>query len=233
MLSFFALTLLFTGCSKDQNDCIRGNESVTTRTFELDTYKAISVNGRFDLIIREGVGHRIEIEAESNLIEHIYAKVINETLIITEEDRRCLNNRRPMRIYATADALEAISLWGMGNVTGDSLIVDHLNLNLAGSGQLDLDIDVNTLDATLSGSGTLELDGTARETDLRLIGSGEMDLLDLPHAVCDIEVGGSGDAYVNVDESLNVQINGSGSVFYLGNPTLREEINGSGEVSRY
>jgi len=86
------------------------------------------------------------------------------------------------------------------------------------------------LEVNLAGSGDIFLRGFADHTDLTISGSGTIHAYDLEQNNCLVNISGSGNMYVFVNELLDVHITGSGDVNYRGTPDVRTRITGSGSV---
>jgi len=65
---------------------------------------------------------------------------------------------------------------------------------------------------------------------VRLLGSGSFFGFSLAAAFCDVDISGSGECEITVDEKLDVIIDGSGNVYYKGSPVIHEDITGSGRL---
>src|SRR5690606_36092558 len=112
----------------------------------------------------------------------------------------------------------------------DPVEAEQLELNLAGSGEILGAVDVSILDIDITGSGNVKLSGQALDTWLKLAGSGKLEAYDLSAENYDIQINGSGNADVTVQENLKVDISGSRSVNYKWNPSIDSKISGSGKV---
>ena len=63
-----------------------------------------------------------------------------------------------------------------------------------------------------------------------LLGSGGFYGFPLSASTCQVDISGSGNCEVTVNNDLDVVIEGSGSVYYKGSPSIDVDINGSGRV---
>ena len=82
----------------------------------------------------------------------------------------------------------------------------------------------------ITGSGNIKLEGLGDELDIRITGSGDVAAFNLDVVRARVEITGSGNAEVSVEDELDVKISGSGDVRYKGNPSLDVNISGSGRV---
>ena len=63
-----------------------------------------------------------------------------------------------------------------------------------------------------------------------LLGSGSFFGFPLSASTCQVDISGSGNCEVTVNNDLDVVIEGSGSVYYKGSPSIEVDIIGSGRV---
>jgi hypothetical protein len=69
------------------------------------------------------------------------------------------------------------------------------------------------------------------ELAVKIVGTGNFLGFPLAAKNCSIDISGTGDCEVTVEDRLDVNIDGSGHVYYNGNPIIHENISGSGTVS--
>jgi len=63
-----------------------------------------------------------------------------------------------------------------------------------------------------------------------LLGSGSFFGFPLSSSACQVDISGSGECEITVNNDLDVVIDGSGNVYYKGSPIIHEDITGSGQV---
>ena len=96
---------------------------------------------------------------------------------------------------------------------------------------MNLDIDVNRVDAKVNGSGDLKILGTATGLDIKVIGSGYFDGECLISQNVEAKVTGSGGAVVVAKSSIKARVIGSGDIEYLGTPSASDnKVIGSGDI---
>ena len=130
-------------------------------------------------------------------------------------------------------ALDTVSISGSGEVTGELAPDGSLAIDITGSGDIRLDpVDVSDVAVTIAGSGSVALEGTTTTLAVSIPGSGSFTGLDLLADTAVVNISGSGEAEVNVEESLDASISGSGEISYLGDPSVISNVTGSGDVGR-
>jgi hypothetical protein len=131
--------------------------------------------------------------------------------------------------------LKKITIAGSGNFKSVNTMTpgSELLLTIAGSGNMDIDVETDLLKTEIAGSGNMELDGKARKFTIEIAGSGNCTASKLQAVDVNADIAGSGSAYVKLKGKLDVTIAGSGSVYYKGDPTdVDKDIAGSGRVLR-
>lgn len=240
--------ILFTGCYNLH--CIEGNGNLIEETRFVGSFDAVSSEGWFDVYLVQDTIEKVIVEAESNLMPYIYTWVKGNTLVIKEQKNRCLNNHFPIRITVHTMSLDFVELTGSGNIYGNTeFYANSFEVEITGSGNIDMDITANSIEATISGSGKIEIGanagniegkisgsgalflwGEADRTNLIISGSGDVQAYGLIQNTCFVKISGSGSVFVFVNDLLDVIITGSGSVFYKGNPQVSSTITGSGSI---
>jgi hypothetical protein len=234
LILLLGLPFFFTSCFIDFSGdsifgCKSGRGDIVTKEFVLPHFDRVHLNLAGDLFVSMGDEQRIVIEGQPNVIDQIDDKVKNEKWEI--EFNGCMNNYDDLKIYVTLPRYEEITLNGSGKVYGETVITaNDLDVNLSGSGSIDLETVTSQVSAVISGSGKIFMEGETEEFDLKLSGSGDFKGYNLLTVDTDILVSGSGDTEIFTSDFLKVRISGSGDVFYKGQPDLDVKVVGSGEV---
>jgi len=216
------------------NKKIKGNGNVTTITRSTSDYDGISCAGSFDYILVAGTEGKITIEGEENLLEYIVTEVKNNKLVVKTEDDINLSpsNNKTIKVTIPFKDIDNISLAGSGDLTNkDTITATDLSVSLAGSGDIVLTVETNSVKGSLAGSGDLTLKGNTNNLDASVAGSGDFHGFDLQSNNTEVSVAGSGDADVVSKESLKARIAGSGDIRYKGNPIKEDtKVAGAGSI---
>ena len=138
------------------------------------------------------------------------SRVENGTLII--DTRGSFRTRTSPRAFVTVPNIDYLSSRGSGNA------------DIAG-------VSNRRLELQLQGSGNINAVGRTEEVKVALKGSGNIDTRRLTAGIADVQLTGSGNAWVVTNGVLNAQLRGSGNIYVDGQPgqrTVREA--GSGNV---
>jgi Putative auto-transporter adhesin, head GIN domain len=213
---------------------VKGNGNMTTVTRTTSDYESIKCAGSFDYILVEGNEGQIKLEGEENLLEYIIVEVKNNALIVKVKDHASLSpsQNKTIKVTIPFKDINAVSLSGSGDLWNEDVITsDNLEVSLAGSGDVVLNVNAAKVKGALSGSGDLTLKGNTNNLIASLAGSGDIHAADLKSNHTEVAVAGSGDAKVVSLESLKARVAGSGSIVYSGNPSKEDsKVSGSGSI---
>ena len=235
--SIVFITLLFiigtSSCKKDHL-CIDGSGNVTTENIYAPDFNGVKVKGSMEVRIQEGETQSVVAIGHPNIIDKLQLDVVNGILKIDLEND-CYGDYE-LAIQITTPTIEKIMLSGSGGIDVWSMANDSdLRVDLSGSGSITLNemTGVQNLEVLIDGSGTIR--GHQDFPDLinltvEIDGSGDFKGFDIVTDNCSIDISGSGDCRVHVEENLEVDIHGSGNVHYIGYPTIDLEISGSGNL---
>ena len=237
---FFSILLFSTNTANAQwwsnSKKITGNKEVTNQTTSVMNFEQISVTGMMEVQLIQGSDGKIDIEAESNLMEFIETEVNNGHLRISIQKGVNIEPSKnyPIRIVVPFETLGALTLTGSGHIRNSDVIkARDFKINVTGSGNMNLNLITENLESTITGSGDLKLKGTAREFNCKVTGSGDVFAYDLKAVKVDASITGSGDVEVSVENELDAKISGSGDIKYRGNPDKQNfKTSGSGSISK-
>ncbi|MDD7886981.1 head GIN domain-containing protein [Flavivirga sp. 57AJ16] len=230
-----AMLLLASTSYAQLGKSIKGNGHVTSITRTTPEYDGIKCAGNMDFVIVNGTEGNIKIEGEENLLEYIITEVKNNTLIVKKRNGVNLRSRnnKTIKITIPFKDISKVSLSGSGDLWNeDAITATHLDVSLAGSGDVILHIKASSTKASLSGSGDLKLKGDTNNLVAKVAGSGDFHGFDLQANNTEVSVAGSGDAKVVSNETLKARVAGSGDIVYKGNPIVDSKVAGSGSISQ-
>ncbi|WP_299215673.1 head GIN domain-containing protein [uncultured Dokdonia sp.] len=210
----------------------KGNGNITTITRSVGSYDEVNVGGSFDVELVAGKEGTITIEGDSNLMEYIVTEVRGNALKIKVENNKNIRATKKIKITVPFQDLDEVSLAGSGNMWNKDVIkTTNFRTSVAGSGDLTLKVDADSVDASVAGSGDLTLTGNSRDLDVSVAGSGEVHAKDLKADNAVVSVAGSGDISVYCSKSIRARVSGSGDIDYYGNPDKQDtKVSGSGKI---
>lgn len=234
-VALFSLLLCLASCSTKSKP-IKGSGKVIEETREVKAFDKIAVRGLGELMIKQSGKESVLIEAEDNILPHLQARVVDDTLQLGPDSlsfEEMIRPTRPIRYVVTVNELDGINLMGSGSITSISKIkVDDLDLVLDGTGHINMSIEGKGLTVSISGAGKADLRGEVEHQLVRLSGAGRYDAANLESDVAEVYLNGAGMIAVDAQQKLLVRIAGTGRVLYKGDPKISQTISGTGSVEK-
>lgn len=227
ILSLLIALFSFSACF-DTIDGV-GPVEVTNRPLSSFNELVVEVPANVTIVISDSV--QCVISAQKNIADVIETSVEGDQLSIVSKQR--FRATKPINIVLSVRSISSIRVDGSGDInTINTIKGDDLNLNINGSGNIDISAEVTDLHSKINGSGDIKITGKVSTHKGQINGSGNFLGTELLSEETKININGSGDAKINAGSLLDVTIVGSGNVSYKGTPTIRTKITGSGEVSK-
>ncbi len=227
-----------------------GSKNVITQERQLPDFNSIRIKGTTDVVIRQGDKTAVVVKADDNLIKNIITKVQGDFLVVTAEGS--IRSYKKFEVLVTINRLEAIEVYGCGDVESEGIISGHeLSILVNGSGDVELNLDFKKLTANINGSGDIEVSGINGDLNANINGSGDFEASSVRLNDCKISVKGAGNVKMQgsaaivmlnlaasgrielqrlISEDVNVQSSGSGNVYVNVNGSLNARLSGSGNL---
>jgi len=210
---------------------VQGSGDIVKQEITLEKLSGVRLGFSGDIILTQGSTQKIVLEGQQNVLDNIKRDV--DDGIWNVNFHKGIRNAKHVRIYITLASLAEVYVSGSGNIstTGTFRNLGELETGVAGSGNINLDVEAGNVEAAISGSGDITLQGTADNLEVMISGSGDVRAVDLRTTNCEVSISGSGDATLYCTSSIESAISGSGDVRYKGDPSkVRAAVNGSGDV---
>jgi hypothetical protein len=206
-------------------------EGMARETRDVRDFHAVSLEGIGTLLLQQGDTESLTVEAEARIIDRIETVVENGTLMI--RPARSIKTREPVTYQLTARQIDGIAVAGTGSVQAGPLAAGQLQMQIGGTSSVRIDnLTGQALDVRMAGSGQVALAGAVDTQTVEMSGTGTYDATNLASRVATVTVQGTGQAVVNVSESLNAVVGGTGRVSYIGNPQVSQNVSGIGSVTK-
>ena len=231
VIALVFLALLLINCSKGQ--VVVGSSNIISLEKQLSAYDRIEVLGSYDVIFTDGEVGKIKIKAPDNILPLIQTEV-SDGLLRIDTGKSRYRVKEPIIIYVPVDSrLKQVVIKGSADIyTEKSLETKALEVDVYGSGDVRLQVDVSSLALKIDGSGDIRVGGKTDNLSININGSGDVEVPNLKAEKAIININGSGDVSAYVTENVDISIAGSGDVTIKGNPKkIKRIINGSGRVS--
>jgi len=233
-LSVFAILVCFTAATSHAQR-VKGNGKLIENTRQVGDFDALGVSGSFDVFLVKGQEGKVIVNVEQNLEPYLITEVKNGTLKVRWKKGTNVRTTKSTKVTVHFGDLSGVALSGSGDIVSkDPITTDELDIAVAGSGDINLELDAMEANAAVSGSGDIELSGTSKSFSAAVAGSGDIEAYDLQSEKAVLKISGSGTIHAQVSNELIARISGSGNVKYKGNPRIEDvKVSGSGNVSTY
>ena len=213
---------------------IRGNGNVVTEEHKVGPFTELFLDGVCNIYLNQGDEEKVVVEADENLHEFIYVDYSGDRLEIDMKSRINIRSRNKLNIYVTVKNLERLRIMGVGNVKTDGkLRLDNLKTKITGVGNVELELEANSLDAELNSVGNISFSGEIDEAVISQGGVGKLDAYDLRLNKLDLNGSGVGKTEVYVEKEVAVRSTGVGNVHVRGDAVITElHSSGVGKVKK-
>ena len=164
--------------------------------------------------------------------------IITETLHVADFSR--INMEGVDDVIISYGPVQEITVTGHPNIisrirTGVSNQTWYIELENGNYGDYELTyyLTLPSLEqVSTSGTGDVVIIDSMAQEDMRISLTGTGSFLGFPMRAenCQVDITGTGDCEITVNNRLDVTIDGSGNVYYKGDPSIQEDITGSGAV---
>ncbi len=233
LLPVLLLTVILQSCTLNFN---RKSENSVSDNREIEGTKKLKVSGIFNLYLSQGDKPMLRIEGDEELTQKLKVTQNGEWLELDFEkvNENFFKRNSKVDVYLTLSELEEFVFDGVGNIkTEGTLEVKDISIRGDGVGNLNLELQANTIKAVFSMLGNINLSGSVNSIGLSNDGLGNVDASGLIAQNMNLKSSGIGRVAVHCEGDLSIIVDGIGTVSYEGNPNvIKEEINGIGKVMR-
>ncbi len=232
-LGLFAIIFTLSSCGTFDDEsffgCINGEGPSENFDFNIDGFDGVKLKGSGTLYLTQGSDFAVTVKGQENIVDEVILDVDNNILNIGLQG--CYRNFHDLEYYITMPEVKALTIDGSGEIYGETPIEGNsLDLNIKGSGDMDIEFTGDDVEGFIDGSGSMKLEGEVEAVRYEIQGSGDIEGFNMSSKDANIEIKASGNVEVNASEYLKIKISGSGDVYYKGNPVLDVEVLGSGDV---
>ncbi|MCC7524875.1 MAG: DUF2807 domain-containing protein [Chitinophagaceae bacterium] len=212
--SLFILATFAVALPSCEKDSVTGSGNIQTVQRQTADFTKVATRGSAVVHIEYGTAFEVKVKGYANLLPYLKTTVENGVLNVRYENTGQVRNDNT-EVFITMPVLTGLFSSGSGDM--------HAAGDFGSSAGFE---------AEISGSADIFIEKAAVEKFvLRSSGSGSFGGFGFKTQLADVEISGSGEARLTVDQKLTVKINGSGSVYYQGSPsTVDNDISGSGKV---
>lgn len=235
--TFALLLLLFTfaSCKKENRfDCVKGTGKIGKETRTTKAFKKIYVYENVDVFIRQGNEFEVIVEAGEHIRELIKTEV-KDSIISIDNLNKCNWSRsykNPINVYVKCPSYLFLSAEGTGNITSiDTIKSSKLILNTSSSGNIDVTVATELIEAAANSSGDITIKGKTTGFLSDIGGIGFLNAKELTAGYIYLHAYTTGLCYVNCIGMIDCKLDDIGDIYCYGNPnTVNKEENDKGRL---
>ena len=225
----FILVLLFiSGCDLNFKS---GNGNMDEIYKDLSAFEDIYIGGNFDVSLIPSDENSILIRGDENLLKYINVEIHNNSLNVNTIHN--LKSSKGINIIIKYTSISGIYSTGASKITHNNILkTQDIQVDLSGTGSIELDIEADNSTVTMTGAGLVKLKGKTSFLEANISGAGGLVASELIARDCDISLSGVGGAKIYVTDKLEASISGVGGIQYSGNPSqIEKKITGFGKIT--
>ena len=194
---------------------------------EVSSFDALVAAEGIDVYLRPGTRESVRVEARGIDIRDVLTQVSGGRLKIHLDDGRHRNHS--VKVFVEFVKIEDISASSAATVISEGTIRGkRLDLGVSSAADIELDIEVEEVEASASSAGDIDLSGKADFIDASASSAGGIDAYDLEAKKVRARASSGGGVKVFATEEIDARASSGGSVRYRGNPSRSQTDSGSG-----
>ncbi len=233
-ISIVCCALTFSSCdSENAFGCFKKPGELIEQEIQLDSFIIIKAFDEVDIYLINSTEQRIVIKAGKNLIPQIHLTVEDRTLTITN-DNSCNWVRSPENpgVYIFSNNISGIEIFDFANIySKETLILENLSIFSDGTGNFDMNIDLDSLFVESKYISNFTFSGNADFLDLIITADSRFLARNLSAIDIIIDHNGSNRVELYPVNKLEGIIQSTGNVYYFHEPeTLDVTVRSTGQL---
>jgi hypothetical protein len=222
-ISIVCGAVTFSGCdSENAFGCFKKPGEIIEQEIQLGSFAIIKAFDEVDIYLVNSSEQRVFIKAGKNLIPQIHLTVEDGILSITN-DNSCNWVRSPENpgVYIFSNNISGIEIFDFANIySEETLVLDNLSIFSDGTGNFDLNIDLDTLFVKSAYISNFTFSGNVDFLDLIITADSRFLARDLSAIDILIDHNGSNRVELYPVNKLEGIIQSTGSVYYFNEPEI-------------
>jgi len=205
---------------------------------QVGSFQAVESSGGIDVVLTQGAGTAVVVEASDEAQAHLVTKAEGGTLKIGWESgfswKSLLSNSRKASVYITCPRLTALSLSGGADAKGQSTFsADDFRIQASGGSDVKLSLTAKTLTCSASGGSDVDLSGRVERQTVDISGGSDYSAFGLRSTTATVRASGGSDASLTVEGELTASAGGGSDVHYKGAARLTNASHSGGSSVRH
>jgi len=218
-------------------DCLKSYGEIVSATSNVAPFTTLDVFDKINVYYTQDTTsslYSVQVVTGKHLLSNISVEVNGRVLQI-KNNNKCnfvRGSHNEVTVYITAPYIENFIQDGVGTIySANTIKQDSVNYNVNNSGDIHLNVNVQSIKGSIYGVGDIYLTGNAQNHNVNATGECFINALNLQTAYSLVVYNSTGQANVNVTGELDATISYQGNIYYSGNPTvIHKSGTGSGEL---
>ncbi|MBC8344081.1 MAG: DUF2807 domain-containing protein [Bacteroidetes bacterium] len=213
LLSLITISFFSFGQTGDSN--LVEDEIVQDMARESIPFTKLIIEGMdIEVILTQGDECAITYE-NSNQGERLTTEMKDEYLVLSAQPGF------DGEVYVMFKELDYLEVKDIAEVSSTNTIYgDHFDLISSGTSEIDLQLNVNSLNTKIDGASEINLAGLADSFFLHITGAAELNAKELQIRRLVLNISGAGEAAVSVSEEISGDISGAAELSFYGDPKV-------------
>ena len=218
-------------------DCLKSYGEIVTDVRTVSTFSVLDVYDKIDVYYTQDTTsslYTITVVTGKHLLSNVSTEVSGGVLQI-KNNNKCnfvRGSHNEVTVYIIAPYIENFIQDGVGTIySANTMKQDSVNYNINNSGDIHLNVNVQSIKGSLYVVGDIYLTGNAQNHNVNASGECFVNAQTLQTSYSYVVYNSTGQANVNVTNELDATISYQGNIYYNGNPSvIHKSGTGSGEL---
>lgn len=230
---FIGLILTLGFLNSCDHDSIRASGEVTSLDYSIPEYSELEVSDAFNVYVTfSDTEESIRIEANDNLHDKVVVKREGNSLVVRLKKFTTVRGNATLNAYIVTKNISTFDLRGASRVTLENeWNHSDARVDLSGASNFTGEVAAERLYLDMRGASNLDLFGNATSLNGKLSGSSDIRDYDLTVEHLKIELSGASEAFLSVNETIDIAASGASVLNYKGTATVNnQKLSGSSEI---
>lgn len=213
---------------------IRGSGNIIERNVPISNINKIDLSGIGTVNVKFGKDESLTIKGDDNILDKIDVDSHGGTLELgrMKSPYTMVSPSTKIEYFVILNDLRELQVSGSGKIEVEEKINStDFDISISGSGEIYVqDLRADNLDVHISGSGDCDAGGAVKKQKIKISGSGRYRAEELESQEAECRISGSGNVDIRVSDYIEASVSGSGNVNYWGRPKININSSGSGKV---
>lgn len=221
------LALLATSCGNFNS--ISGDGNVTTTKRKVEAFTAIKAKNGLEVYLKQGNTTYIEVEADSNLQDHIFTEVENGTLTVYS-DANIFKSEAKKVLIEVPNLTNVSASSGVSVESLNELAFKDLKIDASSGSDVQLQVNCQSIICESSSGSQITLSGNTENLSTDSSSGSSIDLSKLIASNVDADASSGSATIVNAKNKLKAEASSGSSIDYVSEPkdiSVHESSGGS------